>query len=47
MRPLWRCGRGVLDLLAAVGLVVEDDVAAAAPNVGADRGEGHGWGDEL
>lgn len=32
---------------AAVGLVVEDDVAAAAPDVRADGGEGHGWRDEL
>lgn len=47
MRALGRNRRDVLDLLAAVGLVVEDDVAAAAPDVRADGGEGHGWRDEL
>lgn len=47
MRAFGRGGLRVLDLLAAIGLVVEDDVATAAPNVRADGGEGHGWGDEL
>lgn len=35
----WRLG--VLDLLAAVGLVVEQDVAADPPHGRADGGEGH------
>lgn len=31
----------------AITLVSEHDISAAAPEVGADGGEGHGWGDEL
>ena len=36
----------MFDLFAAVGFVVEEDIAAAAPHGGADGGEGHvGWDD--
>ena len=36
----------MFDLLAAVGFVVEKDVAAAAPHGGTDGGQGHvGWDD--
>ena len=36
----------MFDLFAAIGLVVEEDVAAATPHGGADGGEGHvGWDD--
>jgi hypothetical protein len=37
----------LLDLLAPVGFVMQDDVAAAAPDVGAHRGERHLGVDEL
>jgi hypothetical protein len=36
-----------LDLLAPVGFVVQDDVAAAAPDVCTHRGKCHPWVDEL
>jgi hypothetical protein len=48
VRRQWiRHSWGVLDLLAAVGLVIEQDIAAAAPHGGADGGESHVGGDDL
>lgn len=37
----------MFDFFASVGLVVEQDVAAASPDVGAYGGQCHGGGDEL
>lgn len=37
----------MFDVFAAVGFVVEEDVTAAAPDVGADGGECHCGRDEL